>query len=48
MKYDYEKMDSNELCKVYLDTFGDFFAVNWDDNHENHRQEIRVICTIGR
>lgn len=41
MKYDYDSMSVDNLCDIYDELFpARSFAVNWDDELENHRQEI--------
>lgn len=39
MKYEYEKMSSDEIDELYYDVFDDFFFRNIND-HTDHRQEI--------
>ena len=39
MKYEYEKMSSDEIDELYYDVFADYFFQNIND-HTDHRQEI--------
>ncbi len=48
MKHDYDSMGIGAIHRLYRQTFGAFFCVEWDDELEPHRQEIIDCIESGQ
>ena len=44
----YGKMSETELRNAYVERFGHFFAVQWGDSLEEHREEVISCLKSGR